>query len=476
MNTDAASAIADRFLLMAAAGLLVWCFLFGGDSSRSNPGMMVAELLAIPLLLAALVQCARRGSLSSARWGAFAALLILLLPVVQLLPMPDSLWSLSSDRVQLLQDLNAVGVTAVDTRWTLSPSATERAIYFLLPGMALFFCMLGVGRSAWRQMLNLIVILCVANLVLGFAQMIAGKNSVLNPYPQYAPYLGGIFANRNHQADLLAIGLMLVASFLLDAWYRRSTDRHAGRTIGLLALMAVAFVFSLPLAGSRAGVIVAMVMLLGVLLSSGLPSLNAFRRSRSLQAGGVVAFFVFATGLYAAFAWTTADVAIEGSRHTLLVETLRIGGEQAPWGSGIGTFVQTFQRGAGDALLMHEFVNNAHNEYAQWWLEAGVAGVLVVALVLMILAKTLVTLLRRRQESEARLCGIAAIMGMGVVILHSTVDYPLRTQSLLAVFAVLAGIAVAAASSQSSSGWIRRAGDPPADAVRVPRSRLPARR
>ncbi len=441
----------DIVLLISAAVLFCLTFIVGGDSANVNLGMMAAELVAVPLLIYAVFQCAIRGRLAAAPWAVAVVALIMFIPLLQLLPLPASLWSLSADRLQLLQDLKVAGVASVDQRWTLSPAATERAFYFLLPGLALFFCMLALGRSAWRRMLALVVILCVVNLILAFAQVVGGQQSILNMYPDFAPAMGGIFANRNHQADFLAMGLMLVSVFFLDVWKRRQDDRHATRKAAVLALLGVVFVFALPLVGSRAGVIVAMIMLLGVLLSSGLPSMRSFRKNRLLQVGSIVALVVFVVGLYAAIAWMQVDVGDEGSRRTLLTETLRIGAEQSPLGSGIGTFVPIFQAGASDALLMHAYVNNAHNEYAQWWLEAGVVGVFVTILALALLIKTLVSLLRQRNGSSARVCGMAAMMGIGVVILHSTVDYPLRTQSLLAVFGVLAGIAIAAASSGSAA-------------------------
>lgn len=435
-------------LLIASAALLILCFVYGGDSAKGNLGMMAAQMLAIPLLIFGVFRAAQRGNLRSARWAVVVAILIALLPLLQLLPIPASLWTLPIGRLSLLQDLDAVGIASVDQRWSLSPSATERDFYFLLPGLALFFCMLGLGRTAWRRMLGLIVVICVANLVLAFAQVAAGQDSFLNPYPKFAPAMAGVFANRNHQADLLAIGLMLVVVFLIDNWKQARDNQRSFGKLGALAFVGLIFVLALPLVGSRAGVIVAMVMLMAALLTSGLPAWQSFRRKPALQIGALMTLIIFVAGLQAARAWMQVDVAEEGSRHTLMTETVRIGAEHAPLGSGVGTFVATFQQGASDAVPLNAYVNNAHNEYAQWWLEVGIAGVLLTLLSLAVLIGALLALLRQRPGSSTRVVGIAAMMGIGVIVLHSTVDYPLRTQAMLAVFAVLAGIAIAAASSR----------------------------
>jgi O-antigen ligase len=458
MNTDATMARGDLLLQVPAAILLVLCFVCGGDSAHGNLGTWIAQLIAVPLLVVALVQCVRNDRLSRSRWAVAAVGMIVVLPALQLLPLPTWLWTLPTGRETLLRDLHQVGVATVDKRWSLAPAATERDLYFLLPGLALFFCMLGLDSRAWRRMLGLIVVLCVANLALAFAQVAAGQNSILNPYPEFAPAMAGIFANRNHQADMLAIGLMLVISFLLDTWKKRRETGRFGIGVGMLVFIAVILVFALPLVGSRAGVIIAMVMLMGALLSAGLPTMMALRKSRALQIGSVLAAVMFAAGLQAAVAWMKADVAVEGSRHVLLTETLRIGAQHAPFGAGIGSFIPAFQQSASDALLTNTYINNAHNEYAQWWLEGGVLGVFVVAITLVLILYTLVSLLRQRQRSSSRDSGLAAMMGIGIIILHSMVDYPLRTQALMTVFSVLCGIAIAA-SSRRTSARIRQPAD-----------------
>ena len=249
-------------------------------------------------------------------------------------------------------------------------------------------------------------------------------------------------------------GLVLVAVFFLHAWRRVREGAGSGVAVGALLFIALIFTAILPLLGSRAGVIVAMLMLVAVLPASGWLSMRSLRESRWLQVGALLAVLVFAIGLRASLAWMTSDagdLANEGSRFRISVETLGIGSEHAPLGSGIGSFVAAFQQGASEDFLMNAYVNNAHNEYAQWWLEGDVLGVMVMLLALAVLARALFGLLRMRPGSTARVCGIAAMMGIGVIVLHSTVDYPLRTQALMAVFSVLCGIAVGAAGTAAAA-------------------------
>src|SRR5690606_12517218 len=114
-----------------------------------------------------------------------------------------------------------------------------------------------------------------------------------------------------------------------------------------------------------------------------------------------------------------------------------------PLGSGIGSFVDVFAQDAAPGFQQAEYVNHAHDEYLQWWLEGGIAAVAAMFAALAVLAWAGWRLLRdgRRHPLPA-----ACWLGVAVLLLHSVVDYPLRTLSLMTAGALLAGIAVAAAA------------------------------
>ncbi|MCR6702433.1 MAG: O-antigen ligase family protein [Dokdonella sp.] len=96
---------------------------------------------------------------------------------------------------------------------------------------------------------------------------------------------------------------------------------------------------------------------------------------------------------------------------------------------------------------MRDYVNHAHNEYLQWWLEAGVPALVAMALAAVALALTARGLALRRAAQRAD--GVAALIALLAILAHSTVDYPLRTPALLAVAAALAGMAAAEAAGGS---------------------------
>ncbi|HET8898123.1 MAG TPA: O-antigen ligase family protein, partial [Rhodanobacteraceae bacterium] len=349
-------------------------------------------------------------------------------------------------RRDLLKDLSTAGVFTLDFRWTLTPDATERDAWLLLPALALFFAALASSVDVWRYLLWWVVALAMFTLVLGFVQIGVPQDSFLNPFPQYAPALTGVFANKNHQADALAIGLVLSLALAFDARRRVLHERRGQTALLSGAILAVLFVLVLPLVKSRAGVIVGLVVSGMVMLHSG-PLSPSHWRSRHLgRVLGVLSVAALLVGITAALAWMQADADVDGSRWAMFVATWRLGFDNAPFGSGFGSFVPMFEQATHGALMRSGYINNAHNDYVQWWFEGGYLAVGVLLAAQTVLLRALLGLLRLPEDSRLRSKGLAAAGGVLVLLLHSIVDYPLRTPALMSVAGLLAGIVVAAAA------------------------------
>ena len=88
-------------------------------------------------------------------------------------------------------------------------------------------------------------------VVLGVLQMALPRDSLLNPYPRWAPAFNGVFENPNHQGTMLALAATIVASL---HWTGRDAAGllHSGTAawtgLGVVLLLAI------PLTGSRAAV------------------------------------------------------------------------------------------------------------------------------------------------------------------------------------------------------------------------------
>lgn len=436
-----ASCAAPPLLWLLAALVLGTAFVTGGSSTETGRGVLVAQWLALPLMVWASWLAWQRGRLRTARAGVALVLLALLLPALQLLPLPAQWWLSVPTRAALAADLAAFDVGALDYRWTLAPDATERDLYLLLPAVALFLAALALRAADWQRLLWTVVGLVSFSVLLAFLQLGAAQDSVLNPFPQYAPMLTGVFASKNHQASAMAVGLVLVLSLFL-AHLQQPRDRLRLLICGALIVLLASV---LPLVKSRAGVIIALLACGMIVASRGLPRQLDGSGTRAGRVAWVLALAGAALGTWGALAWMQSDIGVDGSRWEMAAATLRLGLENAPFGSGFGSFVPMFEQATAGGLMRSGYINNAHNDYAQLWFEGGLLAVLALAFALVTLVRALIALLTLRPESAARNCGLAAFWGLAVLLLHSAMDYPLRTPALLAVFGLLAGIMIAAA-------------------------------
>lgn len=441
----------DVKLLVLIGVLLTLTFITGGSSQQSGVGVLAAQLLAIPILLYAMLQAWQTGRFRTAQLGIAALALVVMVPWLQLLPIPAWLWDLPATRLPLRHDLLAAGVGNIDMRWSLAPAATERAALLLLPPMAVFFAVLALGADALRKVLWLVIALALFSLMLAVAQAGAGQDSFLNPFPQYLPAMGGVFANVNHQADALAVALVISVALIFDA--RRYAERHGSSLAPTWMLVALAalFTLALPLIGSRAGVLIVMLPLVMVAALCSRISFERLRHHRPTQWLAVLAIGLLAATVFVALGWMQVDATVEESRWVFSKETLQLGFANAPLGGGVGSFVPLFEHGAEVSLRLTTFLNHAHDEYPQWWLEAGILGVLVLLAVLTTLVIFLRRLIQSSRHSRLRATGVAALAALLVMLLHSSVDYPLRTPALMTVFAALAGIVTAATQRVAAS-------------------------
>ena len=104
---------------------------------------------------------------------------------------------------------------------------------------------------------------------------------------------------------------------------------------------------------------------------------------------------------------------------------------------------------------MGVYINHAQNEYAQWWLTGGVLALIAMALSLCALAAAGLDLARTaRRERDPLAAG--AFVAVAAVLVHSWVEYPLRTPALLATTCVLVGVLFAGLKRRDRAGQASR--------------------
>jgi hypothetical protein len=218
--------------LWVCMAVLVVSVLGGGG--QGGLGDVGAQLLAISLL-AYLGWLAVRGRLNwrSEAWVRWLPILALALPLLQLLPIPLDWWDAAPARAELGAQLALAGVSPARVI-SLNPGATERALWWLLPPVALFLGTLCLPRAGHRWLLAAVLALASLSVLLGMAQIAQGPESALRFYSNTnLSEAVGFFANRNHLATLLVMALPL--AFAATAWVL--TERMDGRRVSPIWLL-----------------------------------------------------------------------------------------------------------------------------------------------------------------------------------------------------------------------------------------------
>ncbi|WP_290885936.1 O-antigen ligase family protein [Arenimonas sp.] len=420
-----------------AAGLLGLCLVLGGGQGTMGDG--VCQALAALLIILTLWRSETDAQASLPR-AAWLALLPLAVPLLQLLPVPESLWLMPTARQQIDAQLAMAGLEPA-ARWTLAPYGTETALIWLLPAVALFLATLQFDARQRLKLAAIFVAVTLVAIVLGVAQLAAGPDSALYFYARTNPGSAvGFFANRNHFASQLVLALPFVL-IGTAAWW--NAQREAERPAVLWAVagmgLAVLEILALALVGSRAGLALGM---LAIALS--LPAVLAMRRQRGTKrllavAVGVGLLLSVQFALFGILQRFEKDP-MEDARFQYTQLSLQAAQDHAPLGTGLGGFRRAFEAYDRDSPQT-VYINHAHNDYAELWLDgqwlAALAGLALLA------AGGVAgwrAWRRRDAGTQDRALARAALIGLAMLALHSLGDYPLRTIALLATAGLLAAL------------------------------------
>ena len=433
--------------LPLAAAVLASALVLGGG--QGTPGDSAVQVLALFLVALSLWRHTTDASAPLPR-AAWLAAVLLALPLLQLLPIPNALWLMPEARTEIAAELAAAGVD-IPSRWTLVPLATERALHWLLPAVALFLAALQLDGGQRSTLLKLVVLVAAASIVLGLAQLAGGRDSSLRFYDiTNAGASVGFFANRNHLASLLAVALPLVVVGTAR-WLSKREDMDARTLLGLVAGMGlvVLLILGIALALSRAGLALGM---LGLLLS--LPIVLGLRRRRRTGralalAVGIGFMLAIQFALFGILQRLEADP-FEDARFRYLPQIESVARVHWPHGAGLGGFRYAFE--AEDPALGGEYLNHAHNDWLELWFEAGwLSGAFMVAAMAGMLLAGWRIWRNGSGASRGRIAmARAAWVGLLLLGIHSFGDYPLRKTALVAVAGVLAGCVVAQAGREAT--------------------------
>ncbi len=443
-----------------AAGMLSLSVALGGGARSGYLSDVLLQLASIPPLLIAIWQFADLArndpkAFRQIRPALLFAAAAALVPLIQLVPLPPALWTLLPGRAPIVAAYEAVGRSPGWLPISVSPNATTLSALALLPPFALLFCVMLLGYRERRLLSLLLVALGVISSFLGLLQLSQGPSSPLRFFAtNNASEAVGFFANKDHFAALLYAALPFAAVFAFDAGsavrLRRSHNWFAAGpvlpvTLSLLAI--VVLIAAEAMARSRAGMALTMACLVGIcalVLADRRRSLKETPAGLILAATTIAMILVLQFGFYRIMQ-TLANNPLEDARWLLLRNSVAAAKAYMPFGTGIGTFVPVYALFEKPADLFVQYVNHAHNDFVELWLESGVLGIGLVGVFLLWFVARTVKVWRGSASAGSdldRLLARAATLVMALLLAHSLVDYPLRTAAMMAVVVFVCGLMV----------------------------------
>jgi O-antigen ligase len=434
--------------------LLVCSLLLGGGTHGGFLSDALLELIAIPMLLMSLWSLVglpiwRAKSRRDIRVALVFCCVIALLPLIQLVPLPPWIWTNLPGREQIVKALELLGEQAPWMPISVSPHATWLSFLSLLPPMALFLGAIQLNYRERRELSLVILAVGVVSVFVGLTQVAEGPASLLRFFTVTNDTEAvGFFANRNHFAALLYAVLMFAAVWAIELGsnIKSWTDLKTFEARKVAALLAIFLILIVIIAGeamarSRAGLALTIVALLAVFALS-------FMDPRNTSSGKVskiiLAATIFAVILSMQFAvyrilGRFATDPLENARTVFAHNTITAAKAFMPFGSGSGSFVPVYQLFEQPSdTIANTYANHAHDDVLELWLETGLFGPILLTLFVIWFVFASLRLWRRPSMVSAFDCTLAraATIVIALLLTHSVVDYPMRTEAIMALFAV----------------------------------------
>ncbi|KPP94420.1 O-antigen ligase [Erythrobacter sp. HL-111] len=435
-------AVSGRSGLFALGTVLIVAAALGGGGQRYGLANLAVQLTALAAL--ALHPAAFAAFRTSAPLALRAlAGLSLLLPLLQLVPLPPAIWTALPGRDLVVQSLEAAGMAGW-MPFSLDPHRTLLALTALVTPLAVLAAGWTLRREQIAMLGWLVVALGILNLLIGAVQ-VSSPGGRASLFDEVLPeeVLLGTFANRNSTA-LFLVGALGFAALVPAPWARRA---ELALRVGLCALLLLAII----LTRSRTGLVLALVPL-------GLAALRALSwsasrgpargsgrarpRSLALTAGAAAVAAALFAGLLVLAPGRVADTverfgALDRDARSYIWEDAAYSSSRYwPLGAGMGTFDEVFQIDESLENMTVRRAGRAHNDYLEIAIEAGLPGLVLVAAWLLLVG----WLSWQARRSRWRWTGWAGASFLVCIALQSITDYPLRNQTILAA----AGLALLA--------------------------------
>lgn len=423
------------------------CMLLGGASAEGGKVHAVFNAIAVMALTVPLFISKSSYVRLDARMVLVFAFLFLLLVFFQIISLPNGWWSNLVDRDIVQKNFSLLGLPLDYTPLTLAPVRIfTSASMIILPLLVILTLTARRNRLHTNVKLVFIPIIAIISGLLGLAQLLSGGMTLYDYTSNDLPI--GIFSNINHQATLMIMAIPFIAVL---AWHnlqdRSRLTSNSFKQMGLI-LLFLFFLAILILSRSLAGYLIVLPILAGSLfLLIGKSSYMGKTQIRRIFAASAVLLLI------SYFLIDPQELRVESvqgsafSRTMVAVTMKDMIGQHFVWGSGLGSFIDVYRLYEDGDLVINTIFNHAHNDYLEWIVETGIPGILLLGTFLMWLSFRIIKVWRSKLSLETNLAR-AASLSLLVVVIHSLVDYPLRTYTIAIAAAFCIGIILSASQSK----------------------------
>jgi O-antigen ligase len=357
--------------------------------------------------------------------------------VVQLIPLPPPLWTKLPGRDPVIEGYRLLGLPLPWLSLTLAPANALASLLWLLPALAVLLAMLVLGAFRGRGIAAVIVGVTLVSVAVGALQIIGGDSAYFYAITNVGVSVG-FFANGNHNATLMLVCIPFLAALQATLVKRKSSPRSVS-AIRLLVGAAYAIIFvGLLINSSLAGIGLGVPVALTTWLVFGCqrPTLRRLLVAVTVVAS-IGALLAIAVGPFGNNLFGRQTSNVELSRQTSFRLTLQAAGQYFPVGSGTGSFQPIYRTQEPLDTVTNIYMNHAHSDWLELLLETGIAGIFCAALFLGWWGRQVQKIWK---AAEPEPFSQAAAIALVAIMLHSIVDYPLRTAALSAVFAACVGL------------------------------------
>ena len=425
---------------------LLLVFLTGGGSRADVQSLVILQPVSLLCLGVAVLGLQRTEFLQN-RFLFILGAAVIVLTAAHLVMLPPELWHLLPGRFLAADVDEAVGLNSQWRPLSLVPDATWNSLFSLAVPAAVF--LLAIKINDKRRVLLLLILLLLGLLsgLIGLVQTIGSPQSSLYFYRITNNGAAvGLFANRNHQAMFLSCLFPMLAVFASTGV---NTAAQANRKLWLALGAGTLLIPLVLITGSRAGLVTSVIGILSVLtlyrrpieLAASRRTLDRvkFRTSYFVLGGVAFAISLFLSSRVSSVLQISMDNKVDELRFQMWGPIWNMVKIYMPWGSGIGSFVETYRVHEPQSLLSVTYRNHAHNDWLETILTGGLPAlmILVAATVGVCRAAWINFKVGYRGQSDMAFARLGTIILL-ILAFGSFADYPLRTPSLAGLFVIAA--------------------------------------